>query len=80
MQKKKLAIAGASGFIGRWFIETYKNDYQIIALSRKKIAPSNSSIEWRTVDLFSISSSIEALKDIDYAPLFSSFYATFNTT
>ncbi len=67
MQKKKLAIAGASGFIGRWFIETYKNDYQIIALSRKKIAPSNSSIEWRTVDLFSISSSIEALKDIDYA-------------
>ena len=66
-QKKKLAIAGASGFIGRWFIETYKNDYQIIALSRKKIAPSNSSIEWRTVDLFSISSSMEALKDIDYA-------------
>ena len=66
-QKKKLAIAGASGFIGRWFIETYKYDYQIIALSRKKIAPPNSSIEWRTVDLFSISSSIEALKDIDYA-------------
>ena len=66
-QKKKLAIAGASGFIGRWFIETYKKDYQIIALSRKKIAPSNSSIEWRTVDLFSISSSIEALKGIDYA-------------
>ena len=66
-QKKKLAIAGASGFIGRWFIETYKDDYHIIALSRKKIAPSNSDIEWRTVDLFSISSSIEALKDVDYA-------------
>ncbi len=66
-QKKKLAIAGASGFIGRWFIETYKDDYHIIALSRKKITPSNSDIEWRTVDLFSISSSTEALEGVDYA-------------
>jgi uncharacterized protein YbjT (DUF2867 family) len=66
-KKKKLAIAGASGFIGRWFIETYKDDYHIIALSRKKIAPSNSDIEWRTVDLFSISSSIDALEGVDYA-------------
>jgi nucleoside-diphosphate-sugar epimerase len=33
--KKKIAIAGATGFIGRWFIETYKNHFDIIALSRK---------------------------------------------
>ncbi|MAJ50247.1 MAG: epimerase [Flammeovirgaceae bacterium] len=66
-QKKKLAIAGASGFIGRWFIETYKNEYHIIALSRKQIVSSNSGIEWRTVDLFSISSSIKALNGVDYA-------------
>ena len=66
-KKKKLAIAGASGFIGRWFIETYKNHYDIIALSRKKIENNNDDVEWRTVDLFSISSSIEALKGVDYA-------------
>ena len=66
-KKKKLAIAGASGFIGRWFIETYKNHYDIIALSRKKIENNNNDVEWRTVDLFSISSSIDALKGVDYA-------------
>ena len=38
-KKKKLAIAGATGFIGRWFIETYKDKYDIIALSRKKVNP-----------------------------------------
>ena len=66
-KKKILAIAGASGFIGRWFIETYKNHYDIIALSRKKIENNNNDVEWRTVDLFSISSSSEALKEVDYA-------------
>ena len=66
-KKKKLAIAGASGFIGRWFIETYKNQYDIVALSRKKIKKENNHVEWRTVDLFSISSSIDALKGVDYA-------------
>jgi uncharacterized protein YbjT (DUF2867 family) len=67
LTKKKLAIAGASGFIGRWFIETYKTQYDIVALSRKKIQNSSDDVEWRTVDLFSISSSIEALKGVDYA-------------
>ena len=66
--KKKLAVAGATGFIGRWFIETYKDKYDIIALSRKKVTPSpNSDIEWRMVDLFSISSSVNALQGVDYA-------------
>ena len=66
-KKKKLAIAGATGFIGRWFIETYKDKYDIIALSRKKITPSSSDVEWRMVDLFSISSSNKALEEVDYA-------------
>jgi nucleoside-diphosphate-sugar epimerase len=66
-KKKKLAIAGATGFIGRWFIETYKDKYDIIALSRKKVNPSNSDVEWRMVDLFSISSSNKALEGVDYA-------------
>ena len=66
-KKRKLAIAGATGFIGRWFIETYKDKYDIIALSRKKVNPSNSDVEWRMVDLFSISSSNKALEGVDYA-------------
>ena len=65
--KKKLAIAGATGFIGRWFIETYKDDFDIVALSRKSIEESDSKVEWRTVDLFSISSSKKALEGVDYA-------------
>lgn len=66
-KKKTLAVAGATGFIGRWFIETYKHQYNIIALSRKKIVPQSDDVEWRMVDLFSISSSVNALKGVDYA-------------
>ena len=65
--KKTLAVAGATGFIGRWFIETYKHQYNIIALSRKKISTQNNDVKWRMVDLFSISSSVNALQDVDYA-------------
>ena len=65
--KKTLAVAGATGFIGRWFIETYKHQYNIIALSRKKISKQNNDVEWRMVDLFSISSSVNALQRVDYA-------------
>ena len=64
--KKTLAVAGATGFIGRWFIETYKHQYNIIALSRKKISTQNDIVEWRMVDLFSISSSVNALQGVDY--------------
>ena len=67
MRKKKVAIAGATGFVGRWFIERYKSKYEIIALSRKKADGKDNDVHWRVVDLFSISSSIEALKDVDYA-------------
>ena len=65
--KKTLAVAGATGFIGRWFIETYKHQYNVIALSRKKISNQNDGVKWRMVDLFSISSSVNALQGVDYA-------------
>ena len=67
MRKKKIAIAGATGFVGRWFIERYKSKYDIIALSRRKVDGKDNDVHWREVDLFSISSSIEALKGVDYA-------------
>ena len=55
--KKKIAIAGATGFIGKWFIDKYKHDYDIIALSRNRIKNQDlEEVEWKQVDLYSISS------------------------
>ena|SRR5690606_12295380 len=41
MQRAKIVIAGATGFIGRWLIETLIQDYDIIALSRGQEERSN---------------------------------------
>lgn len=66
--KKKIVIAGATGFIGKWFIKKYHKDYKITALSRNKIKnPSNEIVEWKQVDLYSISSTTSALKGVDVA-------------
>ncbi len=64
----KIAIAGASGFIGQWFIERYHDQYDIIALSRSKnVKETRAGVEWRQVDLYSLSSTEKALKGADYA-------------
>lgn len=67
--KEKVAIAGATGFIGRWFIEQYKHKYDIIALSRRQMQDSQSEdgVEWRQVELYSLSSTEAALEGADYA-------------
>ena len=67
--KEKVAIAGATGFIGRWFIEQYKHKYDIIALSRRQMQPSQDEdgVEWRQVELYSLSSTEAALQGADYA-------------
>ena len=64
--KKTIAVAGATGFIGKWFIKNYKNDFNIIGLSRNSIDKDHEcDIEWRQVDLYSISSTSNALKNVD---------------
>ena len=64
--KKTIAIAGATGFIGKWFIDKYKNEFNIIALSRNKLRyPEKSNIHWKQVDLYSISSTTKALENVD---------------
>jgi len=66
--KKKIAIAGATGFIGRWFIDKFHDEYDIIALSRGKVNDTNyPSVEWRKADLYSLSSTTAALAGADYA-------------
>ncbi len=62
-----IVIAGATGFIGRWFIHQFHKKYKIIALSRNTVTSETyPEVEWRNVDLYSLSSTVAALKDADY--------------
>jgi len=63
----KIAIAGASGFVGKNLISSLKGKHSIRALGRRKPASSDSSVEWKETELFSASSTLEALKDVDVA-------------
>ncbi len=62
----KIVIAGANGFVGKKIIEKIKSQFEVIALSRIKKQETD-NIQWRLVDLYSISSTNEALKDADVA-------------
>lgn len=67
-KKLTVAIAGASGYIGRWFIHHFHQKYNIIGLSRRVVKENpNPNVTWRQVELYSISSTTEALKDVDVA-------------
>ncbi len=66
--KKTVVIAGAGGYIGRWFISHFKSKYRIIALTRRKVTENpDPNVEWRQVELFSITSTTEALQGADFA-------------
>ena len=66
--KRKIAIAGASGFVGRWIIESMHQEYEILALSRKTaISTIRQNVIWRTTDLYSLTDTTAALKDVDVA-------------
>ena len=69
MDRPTVVIAGATGFLGRWFIERYHRQYRIIALSRSAMAPTaNYTLaEWRQVELYSITSTEEGIRGADYA-------------
>ena len=36
-ERKTIAIAGASGFIGRWLIEMLNEQYNVVALVRSEV-------------------------------------------
>ena len=69
MHRPTLVIAGATGFLGRWFIERYHREYRIIALSRSsmQLDPGYDRAEWRQVELYSITSTEQAVAGADYA-------------
>jgi uncharacterized protein YbjT (DUF2867 family) len=66
--KPTVAIAGAGGYVGSWFIHHFSKKYTIIALGRREVKENPyPEVTWRQVELYSISSTIEALKGVDIA-------------
>jgi uncharacterized protein YbjT (DUF2867 family) len=67
-KKLTVAIAGAGGYVGSWFIEKYRHHYHLIGLSRRKVKTNPyPEVEWRQVELFSITSTADALRGVDVA-------------
>jgi uncharacterized protein YbjT (DUF2867 family) len=66
LEKKrlKIAIAGASGFVGRSLIDRLKQDCDVIALSRGP-AKISGNIEWRQCDLFNLRQAEQGLAGAD---------------
>lgn len=65
----KVAVAGASGFVGKALVEDMKDDCRMIALSRsiRESSDADSSVEWRHCDLFSFRTVSKALQGVDCA-------------
>ncbi len=65
----KIAVTGATGFIGHLLLENLKTPEKIIAIRRSspKESIASENIEWRTGDLFSLLQLEEALVGVDVA-------------
>lgn len=59
-----IAIAGATGFIGKALCQKLKENHHVVALSRSA-RNNNDDITWRKCDLYSLDSCIEALRNVD---------------
>lgn len=62
----KVAVAGASGFVGRSLVSALASDHRVRALGRTPRAR-QPGVEFCATDLFSVTSSVEALAGIDVA-------------
>ena len=64
--RKRIAVAGASGFIGSQLIETLLPNYDVVGLTRYQ-KESTRHLTWRQCDLFSLLQAEHALRGADYA-------------
>ncbi|MCB1139498.1 MAG: NAD(P)H-binding protein, partial [Leptospiraceae bacterium] len=64
----RIAVAGATGFVGRSFIQSAKG-YGIRALGRSSSPPAwlPAKAQWRSTDLYSLLEAEQALKGCDVA-------------
>ena len=65
--RKRIAIAGASGFVGRALIEALRADYDVIALTRAPGGARSDGVEMRSCDLFNMRDAERALAGADAA-------------
>lgn len=65
----KIAIVGASGFVGTHLIQelVQKNHHHIYALGRSKPKIESPLVEWRSTDLFSMQSTFKSLEGVEVA-------------
>jgi uncharacterized protein YbjT (DUF2867 family) len=66
MRRLKVAVAGASGYIGSCLIEALLPHYDVIALSRSP-KPDSPGLEWRYCDLYSLLQAEMGLQGADLA-------------
>lgn len=64
-QRPKVAIAGASGFVGSHLRRALQGEYRVVNLARRRRETADS--EWRACDLFSANSTFAALEGVDVA-------------
>lgn len=66
-QKRPLvAVAGASGFVGRALVPLLSENFDVLGLSRSQSLP-RSGVRWQKCDLFSLLQTERALAGVDYA-------------
>ena len=66
LSRTTIAIAGATGFVGRALIQRLQKDYKVIGLTRSVIAR-NDDVDWRPCDLFNLRQTEAALAGADIA-------------
>jgi uncharacterized protein YbjT (DUF2867 family) len=62
-----VAVAGATGFVGRAVLEALAPDYQTIGLTRRQAVAREGNPSWRQCNLFSLRETTEALRGCDVA-------------
>ncbi|NNL64693.1 MAG: NAD(P)H-binding protein [Myxococcales bacterium] len=66
-RRPTVAIAGASGFVGRALIPVLREKADVVALGRSADRPDGPGLTWRRCDLFSLRESEAALEGVDCA-------------
>jgi uncharacterized protein YbjT (DUF2867 family) len=67
LERKQIAVAGATGFVGRALIEALRADNDVVALTRGKTAEPQNNLTWRRANLFSLLDVERALYEADIA-------------
>ncbi|MCI1693487.1 NAD-dependent epimerase/dehydratase family protein [Aneurinibacillus aneurinilyticus] len=73
VKRPTVAIAGASGFVGRALLDRLLRDYRVIGLTRDgerseiAVAEGALDLEWRRADLFSLPEIENGLQGVEYA-------------